>query len=90
LTFARGLFKKIVNNDAFKQYFGTVEGEKLKTSPKGYDRDHPEIEWLRLKQVVAIRRLSDEAVLSPDFTDHAIDAFTAMKPVLDYLNSVIG
>jgi len=29
-------------------------------------------------------------VLSPKFGDHVIGSFTAMKPFLDYLNSVIG
>ena len=82
--------KQVVNNKAFKQTFGAVEGEKLKTAPRGYERDHPEIEWLRLKEVVAVQHLTDATVLSPKFSDHVIDAFTAMKPFLDYLNSVIG
>jgi uncharacterized protein (TIGR02453 family) len=83
-------FKDIVNNKAFGQIFGTVQGEKLKTAPKGFERDHPEIEWLRLKEVVALQHLTDAAVLSPDFGEHVMDAFAIMKPFLDYLNSVIG
>ena len=83
-------FKDVVNNKAFKHNFGAVEGEKLKTSPKGFDRDHPEIELLRLKEVVAVQRLTDAKVLSPNFNGHVIDTFTAMKPFLDYLNSVIS
>ncbi len=83
-------FKSITNHQTFKQYFGTYEGEKLKTAPQGYDRDHPEIELLRLKEVVAVHRLSDETVLSPGFTAHVLKAFRAMKPFLDYLNSVIA
>ncbi len=82
-------FKKVVNNNAFKKYFGGVEGEKLKTVPKGYDRDHPEIDLLRLKEVVALHRLTDDMLLSPNLSAHVMDAFTAMKPFLDYLNSVI-
>jgi uncharacterized protein (TIGR02453 family) len=82
-------FKQVVNNKSFKQTFGAVEGEKLKTAPRGYERDHPEIEWLRLKEVVAVQHLTDALVLSPKFSDHVIDAFTTMKPFLDYLNSVI-
>ncbi len=81
-------FKAVVNAKAFKQYFGTVEGEKLKTAPQGFDRDHPEIELLRMKDVTAIHRLSDEKVLAPNFSVHVIQAFTAMKPFLDYLTSV--
>jgi uncharacterized protein (TIGR02453 family) len=82
-------FKAVVNSRAFKQTFGAVQGEKLKTAPKGYERDHPEIEWLRLKEVVAIQHLTDVQVLSPKFGDHVIEVFKAMKPFLDYLNSVI-
>jgi uncharacterized protein (TIGR02453 family) len=83
-------FKEVVNNKSFKQTFGAVEGEKLKTAPKGYERDHPEIEWLRLKEVVAVQHLTDATVLSPKFSDHVMDAFMTMKPFLDYLNSMIG
>jgi uncharacterized protein (TIGR02453 family) len=83
-------FKKVVNDKAFQQFFGTIEGEKLKTVPKGFDRDHPEIELLRLKEVVAVHRITDATVLSPKFGAHVMDGFTAMKPFLDYLNSVIG
>ena len=81
-------FKDIINAKAFKQYFGTLESEKLKTAPQGFARDHPEIELLRMKEVVAIHRLSDETVLSPDFSAHVLKAFEAMKPFLDYLNSI--
>ena len=83
-------FKEVINNKVFKQTFGDIQGEKLKTAPKGYERDHPEIELLRLKQVIAIEHLTEAQVLSPKFGDHVIDSFTAMKPFLDYLNSVIG
>jgi uncharacterized protein (TIGR02453 family) len=83
-------FKAVVADKSFKQYFGEVKGEKLKTAPQGYDRDHPEIELLRLKEVVAIHNLSDEKILSPGFAAHVIKACTAMKPFLDYLDSVLA
>ncbi len=83
-------FKAVVNARAFKEYFGEVEGEKLKTAPQGFAHDHPEIELLRMKEVVAIHRLTDQAVLSPDFSAHVLKACAAMKPFLDYLNSIGG
>ena len=81
-------FNIIVGEPDFKRHFGALEGEKLKTAPQGFGRDHPEIELLRLKEVVAIQRPSDKEVLSPRFGEHVIKAFTAMKPFLDYLNSI--
>jgi hypothetical protein len=55
-----------------QKYFGTVEGEKVKTVPQGYARDHPEIESLRFKQMVLLHQVSDEMVLSPTFSIHVI------------------
>jgi uncharacterized protein (TIGR02453 family) len=83
-------FKAIVADKSFKRSFGEVGGERLKTVPQGYDRGHPEIELLRLKEVVAVHQLSDKDVLAPDFAKHVIKACTAMKPLLDYLGSVVG
>src|SRR5215216_2694353 len=82
-------FKAIVNDKEFRKYFGMLEGEKVKTVPQGYRQNHPEIELLRFKQVVVVHRLSDEMVLSPTFSTHAIKRFTAMKPFLDYLNAIL-
>jgi len=82
-------FKSIVNDKPFKQYFGSLEGEKLKTAPQGYDRDHPEIELLRFKEVVAVHHLTDRDVLAAEFGAHVIKTFTAMKPFLDYLNAIL-
>jgi uncharacterized protein (TIGR02453 family) len=81
-------FKSIVEDRSFKQYFGEIGGEKLKTAPQGYDRDHPEIELLRLKEIVAVHRLPDAEVLASDFTAHVIKSFKAMQPFLEYLNTV--
>ena len=82
-------FKAIINSKDFKSYFGSLDGEKVKTVPQGYSRDHPEIELLRFKQVVVVHHLSDEVVLSSKFSAHAIKTFTAMKPFLDYLNGIL-
>ena len=82
-------FKAIIKDKDFKSYFGSLDGEKVKTVPQGYSRDHPEIELLRFKQVMVVHRLSDETVLSPKFSAHAVKTFTAMKPFLDYLNAIL-
>jgi len=82
-------FKAILNDREFKKYFGSLEGEKLKTAPQGYSGEHPEIELLRFKQVVVVHHVSDETALSPAFGAHTIKVFRAMKPFLDYLNMVL-
>jgi uncharacterized protein (TIGR02453 family) len=83
-------YKAVVGAESFKRYFGEVGGERLKTAPQGYDRNHPQIDLLRLKDVVAVHRLTDDDVLAPHFPAHAIKVCTAMKPFLDYLSTVVG
>ena len=83
-------FKKVVGARAFVQTFGSVEGERLKTAPQGYDRAHPEIELLQLKQVTAVHRFTDAQVTEPEFPQQVVVTCGAMRPFLDYLNEVLG
>jgi uncharacterized protein (TIGR02453 family) len=79
-------FIKITSAKEFVKYFGSVDGEKLKTAPKGYPKDHPHIELLKFKSYLVVNEASDKLVLSNDFLDHVINVFKTMKPLNDYLN----
>jgi uncharacterized protein (TIGR02453 family) len=76
---------RIVNNKEFKKYFGALDGEKLKTAPKGYPRDHPYIELLKMKSFLAYRSISDRELTSESCFDMVVSAFRAMKPLHDFL-----
>jgi uncharacterized protein (TIGR02453 family) len=78
--------KAAINHRAFKKYFGTLSGEKLKTPPRGYAADHPEIELLKFKQFITIHPLSDKDVLAPRLLSHTVEVFAVLKPLLDWLN----
>jgi uncharacterized protein (TIGR02453 family) len=81
-------FKKIVGARAFRQYFGDVEGDKLKSAPRGYSKDHPEIELLRMKQVTVYHGFTDSEVLASDIVKRIVSGCKLMKPFLIYLDSV--
>lgn len=85
-----GPIKKVIEAPEFQKYFGEVSGEMLKTAPRGYAPDQPQIELLRHKQFLVVHQLSDERVLEPDFADHALQVFAAMKPFFDYLQPLVG
>ncbi|MCB0655799.1 MAG: DUF2461 domain-containing protein [Saprospiraceae bacterium] len=86
IDYNRDEFKQILANPDFQHYFGTIEGEKLKTSPQGYPADHPEIELLRMKSFLASNNCPDKLVTSTDFLDHATKAFQALYPFDRFLN----
>lgn len=79
-------FKAIITAPAFVNAFGSVAGDKLVTAPQGYSRTHPEIDLLKLKQVIVMHPFTDDAVAAPDFLSQLVDVFCAMKPFLAYLN----
>jgi len=77
---------KIITNREFIKYFGELEGEKLKSAPKGYSRDHPYIELLKLKSYLAAKMISDREIIGGECFDFIIDACKALKPLNDFLN----
>ena len=77
--------KKILADPNFKKYF-VMEGEKLKTAPRDYPKDHPEIELLKQKSFLAVHRCDDKQVLSDDFLKHCSGAFIALYPFDQFLN----
>jgi len=79
-------FIKITRTKDFIKYFGSIDGEKLKTAPKGYPKDHPHIELLKFKSYLVVNNAADKLVLSKDYMDHVVNVFKAMKPLNDYLN----
>lgn len=81
--------RKIVKAKKFRDYFGTLEGEGVKTAPKGFDRDHPAIDLIRKKQFVVRRSFSDKEVLDPHFDKKIVETFKAMRPFFDYMSDVL-
>jgi uncharacterized protein (TIGR02453 family) len=75
-------FKKIITAKTFKNYFGGLSDEdKLKATPKGYDKIHPQIELLKHRSFIVVHELTDKTVLSKDFLKHCTTVFKAMHPL---------
>ncbi len=79
-------FHKILNNNDLKDYFGDIEGEKLKSAPKGFPKDHPDIELLKMKSYLVSRLFSDREITSEGIFELIIKGCRAMKPLNDFLN----
>lgn len=79
-------FKAILNSKSFKKYFGELSGEKLKTAPKEYPKDHPEIELLKYKSFLATHQCEDEIITSKNFLKHCREVFEVLYPFDQFLN----
>ena len=81
--------QKILNSKSFVSTFGTLQGEQLKTAPKGFDVNHEAIDLLRYKQFLIIKRFTDNEVLSPLFLEQALETCKNMRPFFDYMSEVL-
>ena len=81
-----GPLKKLTRNKDFLKTFGEVNGEKLSRPPAGYEKDHPEMEWLKLKSFTAIHPISDKDVQSKTLLQDSVKAFKTLRLLNDYLN----
>lgn len=82
---------KILNSASFKRYFKGFDVEdKLKTAPKGFEKDHQHIELLKNKHFIVSYKLNDKELLSEDFDKKVLAGFKAMQPLLSYLREATG
>lgn len=81
--------EKITSDKTFLQYFGNIEGDAVKTAPRGFDKNHPAIDLIRKKQYVVMRKFTDKEVLSSNFQKEAILTLLAMRPFFDYMSEVL-
>ncbi len=82
-------FQKLLKQKDFKNYFGDLGGEKLKTTPKDYDKDNPAIEYLKLKSFTMIHHMDDSELTEKDIAEKINKIFKAMQPMNLFLASAL-
>jgi uncharacterized protein (TIGR02453 family) len=82
-------WQQLLEDPAIKATFGTMQGEKVKTAPQGYPKDHPAIELLRHKSFLFSINVKDDEVNSPGFLIRVSDSFKNIRPFFDYMSEVL-
>lgn len=83
-------WEQLINTPDFKEHF-TVQGTSLKNVPAGYDKEHPQAEFLKYKSWYLEYPIKDtELVDAEQFLDRAAELFCLMKPFNDYLNKALA
>lgn len=79
-------FRKIILSKEFKKHFKELSQEdKVKTTPKGYEKTHPEIEFIKLKSFIAMKAIDDKEVLSKNFIKSICSSFEVAHPLNAFL-----
>lgn len=82
-------WNRIIHTPEFQKHF-TVKGTALKNVPAGYDKEHPQAEFLKYKSWYLEYPLRDEELNDAEaFLTKAADIYRVMKPFNDYLNKAL-
>ncbi len=82
-------FREIINEKSFKTTWGALQGEELKTAPKGFSKEDPNIDLIRKKQFIFTRQFTDKEVLSPEFFNTVSNSFKAIRPYFDLMSDIL-
>lgn len=83
-------WERIIRKPEFQEYF-TVRGTVLKNVPAGYNKEHPQAEYLKFKSWYLEYSLKDEELNDAEaFLAKAAEIFRIMKPFNDYLNKALA
>lgn len=74
----------LIQSPEFKETFGEIKGNQLKTVPKGFPKDHQMADLLRFNQYYVMHSFRDKEVLSPDFPQKLADICKKAKPFLSF------
>lgn len=87
---ARGdSFDAIVDSRDFNAYFGELRGEALKTVPRGFDKQHPQADWLKRKGFLAYHAFTDDQVTADDFVQQVVDGYRLGFRLIEFLNAAL-
>lgn len=81
--------RKIINNPIFIKNFEKLQGNSLKTAPRGFDKTHSDMDLIKMKQFIVVRNFTDEEVLNDNFFNELDQSYKAMRPYFDYMSEIL-
>lgn len=81
--------RAIIDSPSFRKMFDEPYGERLKTAPKGYPKDHENIDLLQLKNYVYMKQMSDKDVLGKNFVDEIVSVYKTIHPFNQFLTKAL-
>ncbi len=85
-------FSKIIRNKKFAAYYSDLEkaeGMSLSREPKGYEKDNPAIEYIKLKCWITTAPITDADLISKDLAKKIVTAFETLQPLILFLNKAL-
>jgi len=83
----------ILKDKNFQSVYGALnkdDNATLKNPPKGYEKDNPAIEYLKLKSYTATQKISNSDLTKSDFVAVISQKLLALKPLNEFINRALN
>lgn len=80
-------FKSIISEAESKMDFNELHGDKLKTAPKGFPKDFPDIDLLKYKSYGLSREITDKQIKDDTLIGEVTESFRSLTPLIHFLNN---
>lgn len=81
--------RAILAHPEFVEKFGSLQGEGVKTAPRGFDKTHPNIDLIRQKQFYVQKSFTDAEITAANFLAEVVDCYRVLRPFFDYMTEVV-
>lgn len=84
---------EILNDQKFKSTYQNLtrdENSTLKNPPKGYDKEDPAIEFLKLKSFTAIQKIDTKLATQKDFVSIIAEKMIVLKPFNSFIDRALS
>jgi uncharacterized protein (TIGR02453 family) len=83
--------EEIVAEKSFQKIFKNLDqNNALKNAPKNYEKDHPAIDFLKLKSFTATDKFDFNEATNTDFVQKTAAKLIVLKPLNDFLNRALN
>jgi len=81
--------RKVLKEKGFKDFYGELLGEQLKSVPRGFDKEDPNIDLLRYKSFYTIHQFTDNEVLADDFVEQVATGYEKILPYFEVMTDFL-
>ena len=85
-------FQDILDTRDFKMHYKVLENSpdvKLTNLPRGYEKDNPAAEFLKLKSYLATKNISDKELTQSSLVSNTLKSFKALMPLIKFINKAL-
>jgi uncharacterized protein (TIGR02453 family) len=82
--------REVLNKKDFKKAFGGFNQEyAVKTAPRNFDKNDPNIDLIKLKSYFVVHHFKDTEVFSDNFEENLTNHFLLLRPYFDYMSEIL-